>query len=242
MRKIAFLAEYDPSFEPHVATNRAIEHSCAQLSLRVGYEWVSTENISEALFRDYSGLWVAPGSPYRNMNKTIWAIQVARESGVPIIGTCGGFQHIMLEYARNVIGIQGAAHAEYDPYASDLFIAPLSCSLAGRSMILTFIPGSKVAIFYGSESATEKYYCNFSVNPVYIESIKSGPMRISGSDSEGELRVVEYLDHPFFIGTLFVPQARSRPESPHPLISAFVQAVQSAEQGASRDAFGAREL
>jgi len=242
MRKIAIVAEYDPSFEPHVATNRAIDHSCAQLFLKVGYEWVSTEDISEELFRDYSGLWVAPGSPYRNMEKTIWAIRVAREGGFPTIGTCGGFQHIMLEYARNVIGIRGAAHAEYDPYASDLFIAPLSCSLAGRSMALIFNSESKVAKFYGSESATEQYYCNFSVNPEYIETIKSGPIRISGSDSEGELRVVEYPDHPFFIGTLYVPQVRSRPESPHPLISAFVQAVQSAEQGASRDAFGAREL
>ncbi len=242
MRKIAIVAEYDPSFEPHVATNRAIEHSCAQLSLKVGYEWVSTEDISEELFRDYSGLWVAPGSPYRNLEKTIWAIQFAREGGFPTIGTCGGFQHIMLEYARNVIGIQGATHAEYDPYASDLFIAPLSCSLAGRSMALSLNSGSKVAKFYGSESATEQYYCNFSVNPEYIEIIKSGPIRISGSDSEGELRVVEYPEHPFFIGTLFVPQARSRPGSPHPLISAFVQAVQSAKQGASRDAFGAREL
>lgn len=90
-------------------------------------------------------MWVTPGSPYKNLEKTLWAIRFARENGIPCFGTCGGFQHMVLEYARNVLGYQDAQHAEYDPYASSLFISALACSLAGRTMELHFEPGSRVA-------------------------------------------------------------------------------------------------
>ncbi len=195
------------------------------LGADVAYQWVSTEKIDDSFFETFDGLWVAPGSPYKNMDRTLWAIRYARENDVPTIGTCGGFQHIMLEYARNLLGFKDANHAEYDPYASNLFISELACSLAGREMDLSFEEGSKVAEIYGSTCAKEAYYCNFAVNPEYLEEIRKGPIRISGSDSEGEVRVIEYPDHPFFIGTLFVPQTRSRKENPHPLVTAFLKSV-----------------
>ena len=153
------------------------------------------------------------------------SIQHARENGIPCLGTCGGFQHMILEYARNVLNFKDAQHAEYDPYASDLFISQLACSLAGRGMRLTFVEGSRVAALYGSLSATEAYYCNFGVNPDKIRLLTSSELRITGSDAEGELRVIELPDHPFFLGTLFVPQARSTADNPHPLVSAFLKAA-----------------
>jgi CTP synthase (UTP-ammonia lyase) len=119
----------------------------------------------------------------------------------------------------------GEPHAEYDPNASQLFITPLSCSLRGRSMTLQLRPGSQVAACYGSSTATEQYYCNFGVDPARLAQLQSGPLQITGSDAEGEVRVVELPGHPFFIGTLFVPQARSRAGAPHPLVSAFVRAA-----------------
>ena len=160
------------------------------------------------------------------MDRTLWAIRYAREHAIPTIGTCGGLQHIMLEYARNLLGFKDAQHAEYDPYASNLFISELACSLAGRQMELELVEGSKVAGIYGSTRAKEAYYCNFAVNPEYIEEIKNGPIRITGSDAEGEVRVIEYPDHPFFIATLFVPQTRSTSEKPHPLVNAFLTAIE----------------
>lgn len=187
--------------------------------------WVSTEEIDDNLFQRFSGIWVAPGSPYKNMDKTLWAIRHARENGVACFGTCGGFQHLIIEYARNVLGFKEAEHAEYDPYASKLFISQLACSLAGREMELSFSPGSQVAAIYGANSATERYYCNFGVNPNFVPLLKSGPLKITGSDSEGEIRVIELPGHPFFLGTLFVPQTRSTAEHPHPLVTAFVRAV-----------------
>jgi CTP synthase (UTP-ammonia lyase) len=195
--------------------------------LRVNVDgiWVSTEEIDKSLFERFSGIWIAPGSPQKNMDNTLWAIRYARENNVPCLGTCGGFQHLIIEYARNVLGFKDAQHTEYDPYASNLFISQPSCPLAGREMELTFSSGSQVAAIYGAVTATEQYYCNFGVNPDFISLLKSSSLKITGSDCEGEIRVVELPEHPFFMGTLFVPQARSTPEHPHPLETVFVRVV-----------------
>jgi CTP synthase (UTP-ammonia lyase) len=132
---------------------------------------------------------------------------------------------MILEYARNVLGFSDAQHAEYEPMASRLFVSKLKCSLAGREMQLRFVPGSKSAGIYGGLSAVERYYCNFGVNPDQVALLKEGPLVVSGSDAEGEVRVIELPEHPFFMGTLYVPQARSTPGAPHPLVNAFVRAV-----------------
>jgi CTP synthase (UTP-ammonia lyase) len=225
MTAIAILGEYTPAFAPHAATSAAIEHAGARLGADVDAAWVSTAAIDAHLFDRVDALWVAPGSPYKNLEATLWAIGRARERGVPCLGTCGGFQHMVLEYARSVLGIRDAQHAEYDPYASRLFVSRLACSLAGREMQLTFTPGSRVASIYGTTKATEEYYCDFGVNSEYVAPLGRGPLAITGADAEGEARVIELPGHPFFLGTLFVPQTRSTPERPHPLVVAFVEAA-----------------
>lgn len=225
IKPIALLGDYIPTYPPHISTSAAIRHAQSQLDIELTVDWIATEDISPKLFEHYSGIWVAPGSPYKNMEKTLWAIRHARENNIPCFGTCGGFQHMVIEYARNVLGFKDAKHGEYDPYASSLFISRLACSLAGREMQLSFVPGSQVAAIYGSLSAKESYYCNFGVNPDCINELKQGPLTISGSDAEGEIRIIERPEHPFFIGTLFVPQAQSTPDKPHPLVAAFVKAV-----------------
>lgn len=98
-------------------------------------------------------------------------------------------------------------------------------------MELLLVAGSRVAEIYGSTRVKEKYYCNFAVSPNFVDDIRSGPISITGSDAEGEVRVIEYQQHPFFIATLFVPQTRSQPDNPHPLVHAFVTAAYKAEQG-----------
>jgi CTP synthase (UTP-ammonia lyase) len=223
--QLAILGEFTPGFAPHAATNAAFAHSCAAHRLNISAEWVSTSAIDEQLFVRYHGIWVAPGSPYKDMAKTLWAIRQARENGVPCFGTCGGFQHIILEYARNVLGFADAQHAEYDPYASRLFVSRLACSLVGREMELRFQPDSHVARIYGATKTRERYYCNFGVAPDAVELLKGGPLCVVGSDAEGEVRVIELPGHPFFIGTLFVPQTLSTPEKPHPLVTAFLESV-----------------
>ncbi|MDB5345840.1 MAG: synthase [Schlesneria sp.] len=223
--KLILLGEYDPTRSLHAATSAAIEHSCSLKSIAIDYRWVSTVDIESTDLRNIDGLWVAPGSPYKNLEATLQAIRIAREQGIPCLGTCGGFQHMILEYARNVLGFDDAHHAEYDPYASRLFLTRLACSLVGREMQLKFTPDSQVAQCYGAITAHEQYYCNFGVNPESVDLLRQGPLRISGHDAEGEVRVIELPGHPFFVGTLFVPQTQSTIEQPHPLVSGFVTAV-----------------
>lgn len=228
MSRIAIVGEYNEDFEPHPATNAAIAHSCSALGVDVAHDWVSSADLDNEILEEFQGLWVAPGSPYKDMQKTLTAIRFSREQQMPTFGTCGGFQHIMIEYARNVLNIVEANHAEYDPYASCLFISELACSLAGRKMNLHLKEGSQVADIYGATEVVEQYYCNFAVNPDYLDQIQHGPLKIVGSDSEGVVRAVELPGHPFFIGTLFVPQVLSTPTTPHPLVSAFVKACSEA--------------
>lgn len=229
MKPIALVGEFTATFKPHIATNQAIQHSAAALGLPIAADWVSTDDIDAGLFDRFAAIWVAPGSPYKNLDRTLWAIKYAREHGVPCFGTCGGFQHMVLEYARNVLGFKEAQHAEYDPYSSDLFISQLTCSLAGREMQLALMPGSRISKIYGALNVTEEYYCNFGVNPSQVALLRSGELRITGSDPEGEIRVIELPDHPFFIGTLFVPQVKSTVDCPHPLVSTFLSVA--SEQG-----------
>ena len=130
----------------------------------------------------------------------------------------------MIEYARHDLGLTEAGHAEYDPFASTSS-SPNSTARCAAGNELSLVQGSRVAHLYGATSATERYYCNFGINPDYIDAIRNGSIDVVGSDDEGEIRIVEYPGHPFFVGTLFVPQARSTAEAPHPLVTGFLQAA-----------------
>jgi CTP synthase (UTP-ammonia lyase) len=158
------------------------------------------------------------------MEGALTAIQLARGQRIPLLGTCGGFQHIILEYARNMLGFADAEHEESSPQASRRFISRLSCSLVGRTGNITLKPDSLVARTYGRTRIEEQYRCNFGLNPEYVDALCSSALRIVGLDNDGAVRVVELAEHPFFVGTLFVPQHISSPSAPHPLVSGFVKA------------------
>ena len=224
--RIAIIGEYSPQFEPHQKTNDALRHSATALDSDIESDWISTSALSEQIKASYSAFWIAPGSPYQDMPSTLDLIRFCRTESIPCFGTCGGFQHMVIEYARNCLGIADADHAEYDPYASRLIVSRLACSLVGREMQITLAPGSKTAQIYQKEKALEQYYCNFGVNPTFTQALSGGIFRPVGSDAEGEIRVMEISEHPFFIGTLYVPQARSTPDQPHPLVTAFIDAAQ----------------
>jgi len=123
------------------------------------------------------------------------------------------------------MGIPNAAHAETNPDASCLFITPLSCSLAGKTMEVSIKAGTKAAAVYRTMRSAEAYYCNFGLNPACQDEIERAGLAISGVDQDGEARIMEVPSHPFFLGTLFVPQAKSAHGSPHPVVLAFCRAV-----------------
>jgi CTP synthase (UTP-ammonia lyase) len=211
-----------------------LQHAAAALDESIEAVWLATDQLHD--YGNYQGLFGSPGSPYRNMEGALEGIRYARENGVPFMGTCGGFQHLVIEYARNVMGFRDASHAESDPYASCLFITRLACSLVGKTMGVTILSGSKAAGAYGADRSMEQFYCNFGLNPEYRDQLEKHGLRISGWDQDGEARIVELPAHPFFIGTLFVPQARSTPEDPHPLIAEFCRTAVHLATSASSSA------
>jgi CTP synthase (UTP-ammonia lyase) len=226
---IAVIGDFDPSLAPHTAIATAVDHAAAALRLDACVEWMATDDLGDYGAAD--ALWCAPGSPYRSMDGALAALRYGRENGVPTIATCGGCQHVIIEYARHVLGFEDAQHAEYDPYASRLFISALTCSLAGQTLPVRVAPASLAGELYGAAEVEERYYCNFGLNPEYRGLLEDGGLRVSGIDADGEARIFELPEHPFYVATLFVPQTSSTLDRPHPLISGLLRAASTLDAG-----------
>ncbi|WP_424533459.1 CTP synthase C-terminal region-related (seleno)protein [Sphaerisporangium viridialbum] len=219
--RIALIGDRSSKVPAHPRLEALIPHLAAQV------DWVPSESISgsEAL-AGYSGLWVIPGSPYASKDGVLLAVRLARETGIPYLGTCGGFQHALIEYARNVLGLAHADDVQYDPDAETPLITALCCSLAGERSSLHLGDGSRLASVYAhAEQTVETFHCKYGLNPDYVDLIEQSSLVISGWDAEKAPRAIELADHPFFIGTLFQPELSSTPDSVHPLIEAFVAAA-----------------
>ena len=122
-----------------------------------------------------------------------------------------------------MLGLVNADHEESSPDASLLLISKLSCSLVGEKRAVRILPGSQAHRIYGQDFAVEAFACNYGLNEAFRNKISSSDLRISGSDDEGAVRIVELPRHRFFIATLYVPQVLSKPGSPHPLITAYLR-------------------
>jgi CTP synthase (UTP-ammonia lyase) len=119
--------------------------------------------------------------------------------------------------------IQDAEHEETAPGAPRLLISKLSCSLVGKIEGVRIIPGTLAHQAYGQDRVNEQFACNYGLNREYLEKIEEGGLKISGLGVDGEVRILELPSHRFFMATLFLPQLLSRPDHPHPLITAYVR-------------------
>lgn len=104
-------------------------------------------------------------------------------------------------------------------------ISRLSCSLAGKTQTITITPGTLIHQIYGKTESDEKFQCRYGLNETYQSAIVDKGLHVVGGDGEGAARIVELIDHRFFIATLFLPQLSSTPEKPHPLFAAFINAA-----------------
>jgi CTP synthase (UTP-ammonia lyase) len=230
MIKLGIMGDFVASNATHIANNEALDHAAKQFGKPFQYEWIETDRIEpefETIIHSYHGLLIAPGSPYKSMSGVLKIIEYARTYNIPTLGTCGGFQHMIIEFARNVIGIADADHAESNPYASKMVINPLSCSLKGQTLDIEITDkDSLVYSIFKSNTITENYYCNFGLNPEYQEQIDKAGFNMVASDKHQEARIMELKGHPFFVATLFVPQVNSSYEKPHPLLNALLNAME----------------
>lgn len=228
---IALVGDFDPSVTAHQAIPDALRLSAERLGVAVAPTWVHTASLSSPVYAtlaEFAAVWCVPASPYANADGALAAIRFARESGRPFLGTCGGFQHAVIEYARNVLGLHAADHAETAPNADMPLIARLSCSLVEKSGTIFAVAGTRLCAAYGSETANETYHCNYGLNPTY-EKLFAGDsdMRVCARDSTGDVRAVELASHPFFVATLFQPERSALRDVEHPLVTAFVAAVRN---------------
>lgn len=226
--RIGLVGDYSPQVRAHAAIPRALRSAVPE-ELTVEAEWLATDTLdgadTDARLGAFDALWCVPASPYASMEGALHAIRFARERGVPFLGTCGGFQHALIEYARNVLGMERADHAESNPEATTLIVTPLSCSLGGAKGKIALAAGSRVREIYGAGEAAEEYHCNFGFNPQYRPLLGEGGLRVTGVDEEGDVRVVELDGHPFFIATLFQPELSALSGGRHPLVAAYVRAA-----------------
>jgi len=225
--KLGIVGDYSPKYPSQQATNEALIHSIEKTGIPIEYEWLPTASISErmdAITQTYSGFWIAPGSPESALG-CMQIIQYCREQNVPLLGTCGGFQNILIEYARNKLMIEDAEHEERDPHSPKLFISQLACSLVGQQGEIIINHSSKVFGIYQAASTIEQFRCNYGLNPKYQSLIEESGLKIVGRDTIGEPRIIELPEHKFFIGTLFVPQLSSTYEAPHCLVNSFIEQV-----------------
>jgi CTP synthase (UTP-ammonia lyase) len=226
---IALVGDYAPQITAHRAIPIALELASKQTGHHIGFQWLATDLITDsAVLNGFDGVWCVPGSPYRNENGALQAIRFAREQRRPFLGTCGGFQHTVLEYARNVKGWADAAHGETAPEAERALLTPLSCALIETIDCLELDADSLIAKAYGRLKVFEGYRCSFGVNPQFERDLLSDRLHAVARDSAGDLRAVELADHPFFVATLFQPERAALEGRVPPLVSAFVEACRRA--------------
>ena len=229
MLRLALVGDYSPEIVAHRAIPLALERVRAEIRTSFTWEWMPTREIDERAeaLAGFAAVWLVPGSPYENTAGALAAVRWTRETRRPFLGTCGGFQHALIELARARAGLADAMHEETHPEAPTLVITALACSLVGQRGVVRFAPGSRLGEIYGADSAEEGYHCRYSLNRRHESALAAAGVRFTAHDEAGEIRGAELptAEHPFFIGTLFQPERAALAGVTPPLARAFVEAA-----------------
>jgi CTP synthase (UTP-ammonia lyase) len=239
--RIGILGDFNPEFPSHHATSAALQHAASKLKIEVDSQWIPTPSLtatnSEKILEAFDGLLASPGSPYKSFDGMLKGIEFARRRDWPFLGTCGGFQYALIEFARNVLAIADADSAENNSGSKNIVIYPVACAvphrkgdaprLSGKVPEIRLRPGSYLQSFYGKdkEVVTEEFFCNFEINPDYEWTTMEAGFPVVARGAHGEIRAIESPTHRFFVATLFQPQLSSTEKNAHPVILAFVQAA-----------------
>lgn len=226
--KIGLIGDYQESVTAHRAIPKALELAASELAVSVEFDWLHTNELSGTSLSDYAGLWCIPASPYQDNESVLYAIKYARESDVPFLGTCGGYQYAALEFAQTVLGYSEAGNTEFQEETTMPLISSLACKLYDESGDIKLIENSKIAKIYGENTISEEYYCGYGVNSEYLHIFDGSKMFFSGFDEDGDPRCLEITANKFFIGAAFQPERSAFSGKSHPLIRAYLSAAISA--------------
>jgi CTP synthase (UTP-ammonia lyase) len=226
--RIALVGDYSPEVTAHVAIPRALALAAEALECDPAPDWIATPELAwgvEQRLAPYHAVWCVPASPYASMDGALNAIRFARDTGRSFLGTCGGCQHALIEYARGALGLADADHAESNPDAALQLITPLDCALREAHDRIKLLEGTRIRAIYGRDKIVEGYNCSYGLNPAFRALLEASPLRVSGVDDAGDVRVVELDGHPFFVATLFQPERSALTGAAHPLIAAYLRAA-----------------
>ena len=251
--KIAIVGKYFSTgdftlADSYVSVIEAIKHASWTQGIRAEIKWIDSEKIENdiSVLDGFQGIIVPGGFGSRGIEGKIQAIKYARENKIPYFGLCYGMQLAVVEYARNVLNLPGAHTTEIDPdtkfpvihimpdqqkkmlnreYGATMRLGAWDCLL--KKDTLTYNLYKQFSILRPQSSViSERHRHRFEFNNEYLEHFMKKGLIISGTTPDGKLvEIIELKDHPFFIGTQFHPELKSRPLNPHPLFVGFIQAV-----------------
>ena len=249
---VAIVGKYTQLEDAYKSIAEALTHGGMANRVRVNVEWVDAEIFetqdAAPLLQGFHAILVPGGFGERGTEGKIKAAQFAREHKVPYLGICLGMQMAVIEAARNVIGVSDAGSEEFDHEAGGKRFEPVVYHLKewvqgnhkvarkvdddkGGTMRLgaydaSLSPGSQVAEIYGSTEIDERHRHRYEVDIKYREQLEAAGLRFSGMSPDGRLpEIVEWTDHPWFIGVQFHPELKSKPFKPHPLFQDFIRAA-----------------
>jgi CTP synthase len=255
--RIAIVGKYVQLEDAYKSIKEALTHGGLANRTKVQVEWVDAEVFEEEdpapYLAGFHGILVPGGFGERGTEGKIRAAQFAREKGVPYLGICLGMQMAVIEAARNVIGIDDAGSEEFDHEAGKKRFTPVVYHLKewvrgnytekrdvtdakGGTMRLgaytaNLKVGSKVAEVYGTESIEERHRHRYEVDIKYRKELEAAGLVFSGMSPDGRLpEIVEWKDHPWFIGVQYHPELKSKPFAPAPLFADFVRAAMEVER------------
>jgi CTP synthase len=250
--KIAIVGKYTQLGDAYKSFSEALTHGGMANRVKVKVEWLDSEVFDKddaaPFLEGYHAILVPGGFGERGTEGKIKAAQFARERGVPYLGVCLGMQMAVIEAARNVAGLKKAGSEEFDHESGEKRFEPVvyhlkewvqgnhtvarkvdadkggTMRLGAYNAVLT--EGSKVAEIYGSTSIEERHRHRYEVDTKYREKLEDCGMVFSGMSPDGKLpEIVEWKDHPWFIGVQFHPELKSKPFKPHPLFDSFIKAA-----------------
>ncbi len=231
--------------DAYLSVIEAIKFSAYEQGVRPEIAWINAKEIQDgslpiSSLGEYDGIIVPGGFGETGIEGKIMAAQYARENKIPYFGLCYGLHMLVIEYARNMAGMNGANTTEINPKTQYpvIDILPeqkekLARKDYGGSMRLGAYPcdltdGSVVRKAYGESTISERHRHRFEINPAYVEKLEGAGLVFSGRWSDGKLMEIAELPesvHPFYVGTQFHPELKARPLSPHPLFNAFIKAA-----------------
>lgn len=237
--EIGLIGKYVELKDAYKSIVEAFIHAGAENECHVKLKWIHSESLSEhemsEQIKGLNGVLVAPGFGDRGFEGKLEAVRYAREEGIPFLGICLGMQAAVIEYARNVLGLDGAHSTEMDASAKhpviDLMEDQKEISDKGGTMRLgaydcVLKEGSKAAEVYKRKEINERHRHRYEYNNVYKDQLSEAGLIASGMNPEtGLVEIVELERHPWFLGVQFHPEYRSTVVNPHPLFVGFVKAA-----------------